>query len=65
MVQARFPDKRWMVDQDETGTLILAAFAPEDVEPDGTVSDSVLASFAYADDPEQRTHAQALGQLRR
>ncbi|WP_336052247.1 hypothetical protein [Streptomyces sp. CA2R101] len=54
-----------MVDQDETGTLILAAFAPEDVEPDGTVSDSVLASFAYADDPEQRTHAQALGQLRR
>ncbi|MFF8790862.1 hypothetical protein [Streptomyces sp. NPDC015125] len=55
------PDERWMVDQDEAGALILAGFAPEDVEPDGTVSGSTLASFAYADDPEQRTHAQALG----
>lgn len=57
---AEFPDERWMVDQDETGGLVLAAFTPEDVDPDGTVSSSIL-SFAYSDSPERATHARALG----
>lgn len=39
-------DERWMVDQDETGSLVLAAFAPEDIEPDGTVGGGIIASFA-------------------
>ncbi|MFD9033325.1 hypothetical protein ACFVZW_19550 [Streptomyces sp. NPDC059567] len=58
---AEFPDERWMVDQDETGGLVLAAFTPEDVDPDGTVSSSILTSFAYPDNPERHTHARALG----
>ena len=37
------------------------AFVPEDVGPDGTVSSGILASFAYSDNPERATHAQALG----
>lgn len=55
------PDERWMVDQDETGALILASYTPEDVDPDGTIGGSIVASFAYPDDPERRTHARALG----
>ncbi|MEU7184132.1 MULTISPECIES: hypothetical protein [Streptomyces] len=55
-----FPDERWMVDQDETGGLVLVAFTPEDVEPDGTVSSGILASFAYPDNAERATHARAL-----
>ncbi|MBX4178397.1 MULTISPECIES: hypothetical protein [Streptomyces rochei group] len=58
---AQFPDERWMVDQDETAGLVLTAFVPEDVGPDGTVSSGILASFAYPDNPERATHAQALG----
>lgn len=55
------PEERWLVDQDETGALILAVFTPQDVEPDGTVRSSTLAWFAYPDSPERHTHAQALG----
>lgn len=55
------PDERWMVDQDETGGLVLAVFTPEDVDPDGTVGGGILASFAYPDNAERATHAQALG----
>lgn len=58
---AEFPDERWMVDQDETGALVLAAFTPQDVDPDGTVGGGILASFAYPDSPERHTHARALG----
>lgn len=54
-------DERWMVDQDETGGLVLAAFTPQDVDPDGTVSSSILASFAYPGSPERATHARAFG----
>ncbi|MEU7560261.1 hypothetical protein [Streptomyces eurythermus] len=54
-------EERWMVDQDETGALVLAAFTPESVEQDGTVSGSVLASFAYPGHPERYAHARALG----
>lgn len=56
-----FPDERWMVDQDETGALVLAAFTPGDVAPNGTVGSSVIASFAYPDSPERLTHAPAFG----
>ncbi|MFF1733759.1 hypothetical protein [Streptomyces sp. NPDC058247] len=56
-----FPEERWMVDQDETGALVLSVFTPEDVDPDGTVGGSILASFAYPDSPERHTHARALG----
>lgn len=55
------PDERWVVDQDETGGLVLAAMTPQDVEPDGTVSSGIVASFAYPDSPERHTHARALG----
>ncbi|WP_055526785.1 hypothetical protein [Streptomyces graminilatus] len=55
------PDERWMVDQDETGALVLAAFTPVDVEPGGVVSGTTLASFAYPDSPDRHTHARALG----
>ncbi|WP_405813166.1 MULTISPECIES: hypothetical protein [unclassified Streptomyces] len=57
----QFPDERWMGDQDEAAGLVLTAFVPEDVGPDGTVSSGILASFAYPDNPERATHAQALG----
>jgi hypothetical protein len=63
-VRSRPPDSledRWTVAQDETVGLGLTAFVPEDVEPDGTMGGSVLASFAYPDDPERHTHARALG----
>ncbi|MEV6403957.1 hypothetical protein AB0M58_13560 [Streptomyces bobili] len=33
--EAASSDERWMVDQDETGALVLAVFTPENVEPDG------------------------------
>jgi hypothetical protein len=58
---ATSPEERWMVDQDDTGALVLAAFTPKDVDLDGTVGGSTLASFAYPEDPERRTHARALG----
>ncbi|MGW7433335.1 hypothetical protein ACWGIN_27820 [Streptomyces sp. NPDC054861] len=58
---AESPDERWMVDQDETGALVLTVFTPDDVEADGTVSGSTLASFAYPGHPERHTHARALG----
>ncbi|MER5974518.1 hypothetical protein ABT112_33260 [Streptomyces sp. NPDC002055] len=54
-------DERWMVDQDESGGLVLAVFMPEEVAPDCTVSSGILASFAYPDSPERATHAGALG----
>ncbi|MFJ7330792.1 hypothetical protein ACIQVN_31690 [Streptomyces cyaneofuscatus] len=50
-----------MVDQDETGGLVLGAFALQDVEPDGTVSSGIVASFVYPDSPERRARARALG----
>ncbi|MFF4427201.1 hypothetical protein ACFY04_41815 [Streptomyces sp. NPDC001549] len=58
---AAFPDERWMVDQDEAGGLVLAAFVPEDIDPDGMVGGSVVAWFAYPGNPERATHARALG----
>ncbi|MFJ9574567.1 hypothetical protein [Streptomyces bacillaris] len=57
---AQFSDERWMVDQDETAGLVLTSFVPGDVGADG-ISNSILASFAYPDDPERATYAQALG----
>ncbi|EGX54622.1 MULTISPECIES: hypothetical protein [Streptomyces] len=56
---AESPDERWMVDQDETGALVVAAFTPQDLEADGTVSGSTLASFAYPDSPGRYTYARA------
>lgn len=50
-----------MVDQDETGALVLAVFTPADIEPDGTVGGAVVASFAYSCDPERRAPARSLG----
>ncbi|MFF5924199.1 hypothetical protein ACFY8C_38625 [Streptomyces flavochromogenes] len=58
---AAFPDERWMVDQDEAGGLVLAAFVSEDIAPDGMVGGSVVAWFAYPGSPERATHSQALG----
>lgn len=58
---AVFPDERWMVDQDEAGGLVLAAFVPEDVAPGGIVGGSVVAWFAYPGSAERATHARALG----
>ncbi|MFE5594216.1 hypothetical protein [Streptomyces sp. NPDC056549] len=58
---AQSPDERWIVDQEEAGGLVVAVFTPEDVDPDGTVSSGILASFAYQDSPERATHARALG----
>ncbi|MGW4701430.1 hypothetical protein [Streptomyces sp. NPDC004285] len=53
--------ERWIVDQDETGALVVAAFGPDDVDPvDGTVSGTILATYAYPDHPERATHAHAL-----
>ncbi|MEU6987313.1 hypothetical protein ABZ946_28425 [Streptomyces sp. NPDC046324] len=58
---AKSPDERWMVERDEAGALVLAAFTLDDVGADGIVSSSVLASFAYPGHPERHTHALALG----
>jgi hypothetical protein len=54
-------DERWMVDQDETGALVVAAFTPGDVDLRGSISGATVASFAYPDSPERHTHAWALG----
>ncbi|MFE5591158.1 hypothetical protein [Streptomyces sp. NPDC056549] len=48
------------MDQDEIGALVIAAFEPEDVTPDGTVSGAIIASYAYPDNPHRATHAHAL-----
>ncbi|MFE6134122.1 hypothetical protein ACFQ6Q_38595 [Streptomyces sp. NPDC056437] len=53
--------ERWVVDQDEAGGLLLAAYAPKDIAADGTVSRSIVASFAYGDSPTRATDGQALG----
>ncbi|MFD9033318.1 hypothetical protein ACFVZW_19515 [Streptomyces sp. NPDC059567] len=58
---AAFPDERWMVDQDEAGGLVLTAFVPEDVAPDGVVGGGVVAWFAYPESAEPATHSRALG----
>lgn len=58
---ARSPEERWIVDQNDTGALVLSAYEPEDIDIDGTVGGGILASYAYPDDPDQRTHARALG----
>ncbi|MFE7511437.1 hypothetical protein ACFU8I_09455 [Streptomyces sp. NPDC057540] len=52
--------ERWIVDQDETGALVVAAFGPDDVDPvDGTLSGTILATYAYPDHPQRATHAHA------
>lgn len=50
-------DERWRVDRDETGALLLAAYTPQDLTPDGTVSSRFFASSAYPDNPVRHTRA--------
>jgi len=52
--------ERWMVDQSPEHGLIVGSYMPGDVAPDGTVSTSCAAYFAYPGD-DGRTFSNALG----
>ncbi|MER7832190.1 hypothetical protein [Streptomyces sp. NPDC095602] len=54
------PEERWLVDQDENGALVVTAYLPDDVDPEG-VSGTTVLSLAYPDDPDRRTYGRALG----
>ncbi|MFE6133213.1 hypothetical protein ACFQ6Q_33895 [Streptomyces sp. NPDC056437] len=49
------------MDQDETGTLLLAACAPRDVADDGTVNSHVVASLTHEGSPPGATDGPAFG----
>jgi hypothetical protein len=52
--------ERWTADTTESDGLVVGAYQPADVQPDGSLSTGCVAFLGYPADPQGRAHAHAL-----
>jgi hypothetical protein len=54
-------EQRWLVDQSPDYGLTVGAYMPDDIDHEsGYVSTAIVAQFAYGDDADNKTYANAL-----